>query len=104
MRRLGRIGIFSETIYKFMANLKRQHPAFFDNDTDNPVLIKKPKKVASDSLQNPSDPDASYSGHKGQGYQVQIMETYSPCDNPEEKPLNLIAHVHVEQAHQSCEF
>jgi len=172
MRRLGRIGIFSETIHKFLANLKRQYPAFFDkvdkhiiekyftknamncfsmvkpseshktlsevskdlfnlfvqfqhtdevsslysfkllervlneqcnltDDTDNPVLIKKPKEIASDSLQNPSDPDASYSGHKGQGYQVQIMETYSPCDDPEDKQLRLITHVKVEKAYQS---
>jgi hypothetical protein len=28
-------------------------------------------QIGSDSLQNPSDPDATYSGHKGQGYQVQ---------------------------------
>jgi hypothetical protein len=28
--------------------------------------------------QNPSDPDAGYNGHKGQGYQVQITETCAP--------------------------
>jgi hypothetical protein len=41
------------------------------------VSVKPAKEVPSDSLQNPSDPDAAYDGHKGQGYQVQIMETYS---------------------------
>ena len=64
---------------------------------DNPVEVKRPKDIPSDSLQNPSDPDAAYSGHKGQGYQVQIMETYSK----EEKGLNLITHVEVEPAHKS---
>ena len=49
-------------------------------DADNPVEIKTPKEIASDSLQNPSDPEATYSGHKGQGYQVQVMETYSTED------------------------
>ena len=29
-------------------------------------------------MQNPSDPDATYDGHKGRGYQVQISETCHP--------------------------
>jgi hypothetical protein len=170
MRRLGRIGIFSTVIHKFLKNLKRRHPALIDtldgqiierylsegalscfsrvkpsesrktltevskelfnlyvqfkdqsevadmysfkmlvrvlheqcnltDDADNPVEVKQPKDIRSDSLQNPSDPDATYSGHKGQGYQVQIMETYSTDD--EEDALRLITHVEVEQAHQS---
>jgi hypothetical protein len=40
-----------------------------------PVKAKEPKEVASDSLQTPHDPDVTYSGHKGQGYEVQISET-----------------------------
>ena len=63
------------------------------------VSVKPPKEIPSDSLQNPSDPDATYDGHKGQGYQVQVMETYSR--QKDEKTLNLITHVAVEQAHQS---
>lgn len=76
------------------------------------VRVKPNAEVASDSLQNPSDPDATYSGHKGQGYQAQIMETYSPStDAPPEggEPagasdvpgLRLITHLAVEQAHVS---
>jgi hypothetical protein len=67
------------------------------------VVVKAPKEIPSSSLQNPSDPDASYSGHKGQGYQVQIMETYAATNDKEvrEKTLNLITHVHVEPAHES---
>lgn len=171
MRRLGRICIFTESIHKFLVNLKRGHSTHFDtvekriidkyltekalgcfsmvkpteaqktlkdvskdlyelveqfksvskvtdmhsyklmsrvlneqcnltpSDAKEPVTIKKPKDIPSDSLQNPSDPDATYSGHKGQGYQVQVMETF--CDNGEEKSLNLITHVHVEPAHNS---
>jgi len=65
--------------------------------------IKAPKEIPSDSLQNPSDPDATYSGHKGQGYHVQIMETYVATDDKaiRERTLNLITHVQVEPAHQS---
>jgi len=171
MRRLGRIGIFTSTINKFLSNLKRGHKELFDTIDkgiidkyqpkesfqcfsmvkpsesaktlasvsadlfalvaqfkDNPeiktmhsykllkrvlkeqcnlsddgtaVKLKRPQEIPSDSLQNPSDPDATYSGHKGQGYQVQVMETY--CKNKEikEKSLNLITHIEVEPAHES---
>ena len=172
MRRLGRIGIFSETIHKFLVNLKRGHRDRFDtidekvvdkylsknalgcfsrvkpsesrktltqvskdlfdlvqqfkgcpevsgmysykllgrvlkeqcnltDDKDKPVEVKKPKEIASDSLQNPSDPDATYSGHKGQGYQVQVMETFCEDEEKKEESLNLITHVNVEPAHNS---
>ena len=175
MRKLGRIRIFTQTISKFLVNLKRHHRQLFDNLTETiierylskksqaafsmvkpsesqktlkivsadlfnlieqfkdqqavcsmhsyklmqrvlaeqcnlendkdakKVTIKKPCQVPSDSLQNPSDPDATYSGHKGQGYQVQIMETFSRSENKTEKQqsLNLITHVAVQTACES---
>jgi len=172
MRRLGRIGIFSRSIHKFLANLKRGHQDQFDTidkkivdkyfskndlgcfsrvkpseskktltgvsrdlfdlvqqfkgcpevtamytyqlldrvlkehcnltgDKENPVELKKPKEIPSDSLQNPSDPEATYSGHKGQGYQVQVMETYCDDEKQKKQSLNLITHVDVEPAHNS---
>lgn len=67
--------------------------------TENTAVPKAPKEISSDSLQNPSDPDATYSGHKGQGFQAQIMETYSEDKN--ETVLNLITHVEVEPSHKS---
>ena len=45
-------------------------------------------------MQNPSDPDATYDGHKGSGYQAQLAETCSP-DND----VQLITAVEVEPAH-----
>jgi hypothetical protein len=68
------------------------------------VRIKPNKEIASDSLQNPSDPDATYCGHKGQGYQAQVMETFIPAagaDSEKEPALSLITHVAVEPAHAS---
>ncbi len=64
------------------------------------VVVKPAKEISSDSLQNPSDPEAGYDGHKGQGYQAQIMETYveKATDEEEEKALSLITHVGVESA------
>ena len=60
------------------------------------VTAKPNNEVPSDSLQNPSDEDAGYSGHKGQGYQVQVMETYS--GGTDKKQLSLITHIKVEPA------
>jgi hypothetical protein len=172
MRRLGRIGIFSQGIHKFLLNLKRGHQSHFEtidnsiiekyltkeslgcfskikpsesrktlsevskdlfnlvqqfkgcpealimysykllerilkeqcnltNDKDNPVELKAPKDIVSDSLQNPSDSDSTYSGHKGQGYQVQVMETYCDDEDKKDESLNLITYVDVEPAHNS---
>jgi hypothetical protein len=175
MRRLGRIGIFSKSIHKFLVNLKRGYKDHFEtvdqaiidkyfskkalgcfamvkpsesnktlasvaedlydlveqfkdfksvctmhsykllervlkeqcnlkvSDDQKQVEVKKPEEIASDSLQNPSDPDASYSGHKGQGYQVQIMETYTDSEDEEvkSKTLNLVTQVEVEKASDS---
>lgn len=63
------------------------------------VSVKANKDVPSDSLQNPSDPDASYDGHKGKGYQVQVAESYSIAG--ETNTLSLITAVAVEPAHKS---
>ena len=172
MRRLGRISIFSQTIFKFLVNLKRHHRILFDAIDENiivrywgkkaiaafsmvkpsesektlktvstdlfnlieqfkdqpaigsmhsyklmqrvladqcdrssdtggkKVTMKKPADIPADSLQNPSDPDATFSGHKGQGYQVQVMETFSRCEDKDQKQkqLNLITHVNVQTA------
>lgn len=67
------------------------------------VVVRAAAEVASDSLQNPSDPDASYDGHKGKGYQAQVMETYGePEPGEEEAPrLHLITYVEAQRAHES---
>ena len=71
------------------------------SDDGKAVTVRKPKEIPSDSLQNPSDPDATYSGHKGQGYQVQVMETYCKDEEVKEQTLNLITHIEVEPACKS---
>jgi hypothetical protein len=66
------------------------------------VTPKANKEISSDSLQNPSDPDAGYDSHKGKGYQAQVMETYSETEDPDEKEqqLNLITYIEVEAANE----
>ena len=53
-----------------------------------PIALKEPKEVPADSLQSPHDPDATYSGHKGKGYEVQVAES---CH--EENATQIITHV-----------
>ena len=85
--------------YKLLERVLREQCRVIGTGTDAKVEIKKPKEVPSDSLQNPSDPDAGYDSHKGQGYQAQIMETYHDEKQDDRKP-NLITHVDVEPAHE----
>jgi len=67
------------------------------------VEVKPAQEVSSDSIQNPSDIDAGYDSHKGQGYQVQLSETYDRKETEEEgtekkEVLDLITYVKVESA------
>jgi len=89
--------------YKQLKRVLEEQCNLEETDGGQKVKIKKPKEIPADSLQNPSDPDATYSGHKGQGYQVQVMETYTDTDDRDakDKTLNLITHVSVEKASQS---
>lgn len=96
--------ITSMTTYKLLKRVLQEQCVLKEGGDDSPVevSVKPAKEVQSDSLQNPSDPDATYDGHKGQGYQVQVMETYNrEEENGEAKTLNLITYVKVEPAHQS---
>lgn len=83
--------------YKLLVRLFGEQCVVETTGTVTSVVIKANKKVPSDSLQNPSDPDAGYCGHKGKGYQLQVMETWSE----DKSQPNLITHVAVEAAHQS---
>lgn len=88
----GNEAVASMTGYKLLVRLFHEQCMV----EDKKVAVKPDKDVPSDSLQNPSDPDATYDGHKGKGYQIQIMET---CGNEQQPPL--ITHVAVEPAHTS---
>jgi len=71
-------------------------------DHDHKVEVKPSEQVASDSLQNPSDPDATYDGHlKAQGYQVQVMESFVADEQRDKTKPNLITDVQVQPAHHS---
>lgn len=81
--------------------LREQCEIGSDDGVEARVTIKEPKLIQSDSLQNPSDPDATYSGHKGKGYSAQLMESFT-AERSEEKPApNLITYAEVHPAHVS---
>lgn len=67
-----------------------------ESKEESGVALKSPDKIGGDALQNPSDPDATYSGHKGPGYKVDLSET---CDK--ENPFQVIDYVEVKKANES---
>jgi len=83
--------------YKLLVRMFTEQCIVEKSESATAVTIKPNKDVSSDSLQNPSDPDAGYCGHKGKGYQMQVQETYSR----DKSQPNLITHVKVEAANES---
>lgn len=65
------------------------------NVVEETVVVKK-NQTGGDVMQNPSDPDATYSGHKGPGYSAQVAQT---CVAGNE--AQLITAVDVHPAHES---
>jgi hypothetical protein len=89
--------VASMASYKLLVRLFTDQCVVEKTEAATSVTIKPNKDVPSDSLQSPSDPDAGYCGHKGKGYQMQVMETWSP----DKSQPNLITHIKVEAAHES---
>jgi hypothetical protein len=90
--------------YATMVRVLKEHCEIKEEEgTPAELRLKPSREIPSDSLQNPSDPDATYSGHKGQGYEVQVMETYCKDEDEEQRDrtLNLITHVEVQSACES---
>ena len=102
--------VASMKTYALLSRVFAEQCAVVTEGERETVAVKPPEEISSGSLQNPSDPDAGYCGHKGQGYQAQVMETYVPMPRATEVageeqgsdvPLRLITHVEVEPAHAS---
>ena len=58
--------------YQLLLRVLKEHCKVTEASDDKlaEVSLKPSKEVPSNSLQNPSDTDAGYDGHKGQGYQT----------------------------------
>jgi Transposase DDE domain/Transposase domain (DUF772) len=95
----GNEPVVTMTSYQFLVRLLKEQCILERVDTHTTqVSVKENKNVSSDSLQNPSDPDAGYNGYKGQGYQVQVAESYGTSEDTD--TLNLITGVIVEPANK----
>jgi hypothetical protein len=89
------------TLKQLIRLFKEQCVVEQGKDSLEQKAVARPNKdVPSDSLQNPSDPDAGYSNHKGKGYQAQVVENYVETNDPEEKEkqLSLITYIDIESA------
>ena len=51
------------------------------------IALREAKEVRSSSMQTPHDPEVTYSGHKGKGYEVQVAET---CES--DNAVQMITH------------
>ena len=69
---------------------------FYEQCDVHEEKVSLKKKTGGDVMQNPSDPGASYDGHKGPGYQAQIAETCHP-----ENEVQLITSVIPQTAAES---
>jgi len=84
--------IAKRTSYQAMARVLHEQCEVSEDKT----AVEVKAKTGGEVMQNPSDPDATYDGHKGPGYQAQIAET---CGESNEQQL--IVAVDVEPAHKS---
>lgn len=66
--------------YRAMARLFAEHCEVKEARLVVRAQSEDAKGGNTQCLQNPSDPDAGYSGHKGGGHQVQIAQTLPPRD------------------------
>jgi hypothetical protein len=87
-------GTDAETIesYGLMERLFDEQCEIVDG---NELRIRIPKEVRCDNMNNPSDPDSSYNGHKGRGYTAQVMETYTEVDHGEKKVPDIVTYVAI---------
>ncbi len=69
---------------------------FYEQCEVHEEKVRIKKKTGGHVMQNPSDPDATYDGHKGPGYQAQIAETCHP-----ENEVQLVTSVIAQTAAES---
>ena len=84
--------VTARTSYQAMARVLREQCQVSEDKT----TVEVKAKPAPEAMENPSDPDATYDGHKGQGHQAQIAET---CGS--DNDVQLITAVQPEPAHCS---
>lgn len=73
------IGRFADnSTHNQWTTYKMLEQVFHEQCVVNEAQVALKSKTGGDVVQNPSDAEATYDGHKGQGYQVQIADTCHP--------------------------
>ena len=75
--------------YTRKSTYKAVERIFYEQCEVHEEKVSVKKSTGGNVMQNPSDPDATYDGHKGQGYQVQLPETCNP-DNEQQLILTAL--------------
>lgn len=86
--------------YHCLERVLREQCTVTGSGREAKVTVKPPKTVPPDCLQNPSEPDAGYSGYKGPGFQDQLMETYQPGEKRDPKIPNVFTYTKTEPANE----
>ena len=86
----GAESVESMTSYKLLSRVLNEHCniSSINQEGKEGITVKAAKSISGGSLQNPSDPTAGYNSHKGQGYEGQVMETYTVKDNDHSNNAN----------------
>ncbi len=75
----GLVNVFgTDEKHNGRSTYKAMERIFYEQCEVEEGKVEIKKKTGGKVMQNPSDPDATYDGHKGPGYQVQIAETCNP--------------------------
>jgi hypothetical protein len=77
--------INTRSTYRALVRLFGEHCELVGDAIEVRPKSQDAQGQSAHAMQNPSDPDAGYSGHKGAGYQVQLSET-----SDEENPVQLV--------------
>lgn len=92
------------TSFQLLVRIFNEQCEVVGSDSE-PIRVRIPEEMPCDNVLSPADPDASYNKHRGIGYMIQLMETFSEKDsssdesqqskNAEPQRPDLITHVAV---------
>jgi len=80
--------------------MKRVFEEQCEVEDDGKLRIKAPEEVGCENVNNPSDPDSTYNGYKGQGYTAQVLETYTEDVHGEKTQPDIITYVAINKMTQ----
>ena len=81
--------------FKLLERVLSEQVDVGNDDNGRPkIRVMDPDEVPCDKISNPSDPDSSFNGYYGQGYKMQVMESFTEDEGDADAP-DMITHVEV---------